>query len=297
MSHKQEGRRVLLFIWTLFCLAFFAAFLSSGNSALVSPTGDQSGAPAPELSSLLDRAGEYCDRLSRSVLNFICRERIDEWFRVEVKQSLEFRGDNITYLTREEESHAYTYDYQLVRDRDGTIRESRILLREDKKDVRVENAPLKTHSFSYAYVVMGPLGLLSRANQKDHDFKILREERIGGEPAVVIEAHPKPGVKVDHLFGTIWLRRKDAGILKIQWNPASIGNYAGIEEIGRRLKMTPIFTLTSEYAFEKNGIRFPSRYTVKEVYVKGKGRHYQRSKTEVAYDRYQFFTVETKVRY
>jgi hypothetical protein len=55
--------------------------------------------------------------------------------------------------------------------------------------------------------------------------------------------------------------------------------------------------MTSEYAFEKNGIRFPSRYIVKGSYLGKLGRRFQRSETDVTYDRYKFFTVETEVRF
>jgi len=254
-----------------------------------------SEAAGQDLPSILDRAAEYCDKLSRSALNFVCRERIDEWFYLADGPIDRWAGRN--FLDRRRATTAYVYDYQLIRDRGGEIRETRTLLKENGKDVRIPDASLKVHVFDYAYVVMGPLGLLSRSNQTVHEYRIVGEEKIEGEPAVVLEAVPKPGIIVDHLFGRIWVRRKDAGILKIQWNPASVGNYAKVEEIGRRFKMTPALLLNSEYAFEHNGIRFPSRYSVKEIYARKNGARYQRSETEVIYDRYKFFTVETEVIY
>jgi hypothetical protein len=60
--------------------------------------------------------------------------------------------------------------------------------------------------------------------------------------------------------------------------------------------MTPRIVLTSDYGIEKNGIRFPSRYTVQETYARGV-RRFQRSETTVVYDQYKFFTVETIVVY
>jgi hypothetical protein len=250
---------------------------------------------SPDLQSLLDRAAEYCDRLSRSVLNFICRERIEEWFYVERNDINELFG--MIFIDNRKERWRYVYDYQLVRDRAGLIQESRMLLEAQGKKVDIPDAPLKTHVFKYAYVVMGPLGLLSRNHQADFEYNIVREEKVGGEPAVVIEAAPKPGIRLDYLFGTIWLRKRDAGILKIQWNPSSIENYADVEEVARQLGLKPNIVMTSEYAFENNGIRFPSRYTVKESYLGKMGRRFQHSETDVAYDRYKFFTVETEVKY
>ncbi len=282
-------------------------FLMSVGSVLALSWSGHPGSPAvkaspgplasdeSDLPSLLGRAADYCDRLSRTVLNFVCRERIEEWFYVETNDINEF--SRIVFINNRKESWKYAYDYQLVRDRAGLLRESRILLEEQGKKVQVPDAPLKTHVFKYAYVVMGPFGLLSRNHRADFEYKITREEKIGGEPTVVIEAAPKPGVQLDYLFGTIWLRKRDAGILKIQWNPASMENYAGVETIAHKLNMKPNILMTSEYAFENNGIRFPSRYTVKESYLGKMGRRFQHSETDVAYDRYKFFTVETEVKY
>jgi hypothetical protein len=280
--------------------------LSMGSVLALPPTGPAriravEACPGPkaagesDLPSLLSRAADYCDRLSRTVLNFVCRERIEEWFYVERNDISEFFG--MIFIDNRKERWRYVYDYQLIRDRAGLIRESRMLLEEQGKKTQVSNAPLKTHVFNYAYVVMGPLGLLSRNHQAAFEYKIVREEKVGGEPAAVIDAAPKPGIRLDYLFGTIWLRKRDAGILKIQWNPSSIENYAGVEEVARRLRLKPEILMTSEYDFENNGIRFPSRYTVKESYLGKLGRRFRHSETDVIFDRYKFFMVETEVKF
>jgi hypothetical protein len=74
---------------------------------------------------------------------------------------------------------------------------------------------------------MGPLGLLSRERQAEHDYRVVRELEEGPDRIAVIEAVPKPGVVADHLVGTIWLRVRDAGILKIEWDPSSIDGVPG----------------------------------------------------------------------
>jgi hypothetical protein len=271
----------------------FLIVLPVSLASVSAPSLGDSPRPTKELDlpSILKKAAEYCDRLSRAVLNFVCREQVDEWFI-----PLD-RLPGTVFLGVREVTSRYVYDYQLTRERAGLIRENRTLLEEAGKEVRVPDAPLKTHIFSHAYVVMGPLGLLSRSSQADNDYRVIREEKVNGEPAVVLEAVPKPGVQSDHLFGTIWLRKSDAGILKIQWNPSSIANYEGVEAIAKELGTKPGILMTSEYAFEKNGIRFPSRYSVDENYIWRPGRRMKRSQTVVTYDRYRFFTVETDVVY
>jgi hypothetical protein len=268
-----------------------AGSLPGQSESALSPGG------GPDLALILTRAAEYCDKLDRAVLNFICREIINEWFRPSARPGFPSSGHRrIVFGTKQ--THHYVYDYQLIRGREGVVQESRTLLKEDGKDLKVPEAALKTRFFWHAKVVMGPLGLLSRERQADHDYRIVREEKIRGDTVWVVEAVPRLGVRLQHLLGTIWLRKKDAGILKIEWDPASINNYQGVEETAKRLDMTPSLLVISEYAYEKNGIRFPSRYTLKEIYSQGKsGRRFERSEIDVVYDQYKFFTVETYVKF
>lgn len=267
----------------------------SGNSAGGRQDPPPAGA-AQDLGSMLARAADYCDKLDRSVLNFVCKERIEEWFRPDFHPRVSRMGkQTFVYLGRTER-HRFLYDYQLIRDGEGYITESRTLLKEDKKDVHVADSPLKTRSFTHAKMVMGPLGILRREVQVEHEYRIVKEEKVLGDAALVIEVVPKPGPGQQHLSGTIWLRTADASVLKIEWNPASIGNFLLVADQAQRLGMNPDIVLSTEYAFEKNGVRFPSRYTAKEIYRRGKsGGKYQLAEVDVIYDEYQFFTVETRV--
>ena len=291
-------RRALRGVSVVLSLIAGAASASPGRPVTTPAEIPQtaSATAEPDLASLLNRAAEYCDKLSRAVLDFVCREKVEEWFYGE-GQNINVQLSGMVFVDNGLEKHKYIYDYQLVHDRAGRLRENRTLVQEQGKKVELRDAPLKTHIFKYAYVVMGPLGLLSRNHQADFDYKIAREEKLAGEPSVVIEAVPKPGVHPDCLFGTIWLRKRDAGILKIQWNPASMENYASVEDVGRKLRLKPDILMISEYAFETNGIRFPSRYTVKEDYRGKHGGLFEHSETVVTYDRYKFFTVETDVKF
>jgi hypothetical protein len=289
-SRPGLGERFIVGLNILACAAFLSVLIPASQAppAAQTPAG---------LKALLDKAAEYCDKLSHSVLDFVCRERIEEWLYPEATPASSWlRPARTGIFVGRRETNAYTYDYQLIRDRAGSIRENRTLLLENGKGRHVPEAPLKTRLFWHAYIVMGPLGLLSRERQTDHDYRVAGEEKVGKEMALIVEAVPKPGLRFDHLVGRIWLRPSDAGVLKIEWDPSSIENYAGVEEAAKRFQMTPRVVLTSEYAFEKNGIRFPSRYIVKEIYIRG-GRHFQRSETDIFYDQYKFFTVETQVTF
>ncbi|MGZ4887453.1 MAG: hypothetical protein ACXVJK_06565, partial [Candidatus Aminicenantales bacterium] len=197
------------------CSILLSGFFSSntGTARGLAQRLPVPGSQETELRAVLERAAEYCDRLNRSVLNFVCRERIEEWFRLAAPPGSFSYGNRVVFLSSPAKFQ-YVYDYQLIRERGGSIRETRTLLKENGKDVQVSDAPLKTHSFWHSNVVMGPLGLLSRERQADHDYRILREAKIGGDPVLVIEVVPKPDVRLEDLFGTVWLRKKDAGILR-----------------------------------------------------------------------------------
>ena len=91
------------------------------------------------------------------------------------------------------------------------------------------------------------------------------------------------------------MRKSDFSILKIEWLQQSIKGYDWVEEKAKKLGAKPRLTLIAEYGFEKSGIRFPSKYSLDEVYIKVRGR-FHASKTVVIYEDYKFFTVETEIR-
>jgi len=57
----------------------------------------------------------------------------------------------------------------------------------------------------------------------------------------------------------------------------------------------PRLTLATEFAFEKNGIRFPSSCSIEEAYAFEAGVNLVRSRTKITHTDYKFFTVETGV--
>jgi len=294
-SHQNPGRAPWAIAGTTILSLFLLAAARGPRRQQAAVAGPSSGSG---LETILARSAEYCDRLDRAVLDFVCRERIEQWLRPSAQPAVRHGVKMQAIFLGPRVDHSYIYDYQLIRDREGSFKESRTLLKEDGKDVRVPDAPLKTRRFAYAKIVMGPLGLLSRENQTGHDYRVVREEKVRGEETLVIEAIPKPGAQFQHLFGTLWLRKKDAGVVKIEWNPASIDDYQWVERTAEFLGLTPWLRITSEFAFEKNGIRFPSRCILKETYRRGTGGAlYPISEIEAVYDRYKFFTVETAVKY
>lgn len=275
------------YLWALLLLVgAFNAFASPGMQT------------KPQLDIILDKCAEYCDRLSNAVLHFICTEKVSQEVfqggQIDLHTNL---GHPVIISTRSKlEKKEFVYDYQLYY-KDNQVSEVRHLLEEDGKEKREEFAELKGLRFEHKNVIMGPVGVLSRKWQLYHDYRILKQEKFKGHDVWVIEAVPKPNQETGHLYGKIWVSRKDFSILRIEWNQHAIKGYEQLIEDCKKNNLEPFFTLISEYTFLKKGIRFPSSYELREEYSYWGNRKNLASKKIVTYDNYKFFTVETKVEY
>lgn len=255
-----------------------------------------------ELETILKKCAEYCEKLSNSALDFVCQEKVTEEiyrYSPELREQEAMTGHEeveIKGQAAEVDKNVYIYDYQLIR-KENKIREKRTLLKENGKKKNEEDAQLKTKRFKHKHIISGPIGLLSEFWQEYYDYRIIKREKYKGDRVIVIEATPIPDMETDSLYGRIWIRESDFSILKIDWDQKSIKNYDLVEEEARRLNAKPVIKFHSEYAYEKNGIRFPSKYTVTETFTRQMGWKHTMSKTTVIYKDYKFFTVETEVKY
>lgn len=276
-------------------LVIFLTFLSA---QFFSQTDNPKMSDQEELELILKKCEEYCERLNNVSLYFVCKEEIKEKIylsparsgSVALLPSGELRENKLP-------RNKYIYDYQLIRKGD-TTEEQRILIEENGQEKNDLDAQLKTTRFQHKFIVFGPIGLLGQKQQKNYDYKILKNVNYKKEKTVILEALPKFPQENNTLYGKIWIRKKDFAILKIEWEQESLENFEEIEKIAKRMNATPLITFISEFGFEKNKIRFPNKYSVEEIYIsRQRGRRFLRSKTTVVYDNYKFFTVDTKVKY
>lgn len=258
---------------------FFCSFMIIFYGFIQSLPKEKEG--SINLSQILKKTAEYCKRLDKVSLHFICNE--------EIKERIYYRF----YFRSFFRENSYVYDYQLVR-KNNTIKEQRVLIEENGEPKHEENAELKTKRFWHKYVIFGPIGLLGESQQQNHDYSVKKEEKFEGEKCFVIEVVPKFPSKARYLFGKAWVRQSDCSIMKVEWNQESMGNIDRIEKEGEKVGAKPRITFVSEYAYEKNGIRFPSKYFVKEDYVRRTRNKV--SETIVVYKDYKFFIVETEVK-
>jgi hypothetical protein len=229
------------------------------------------------LVAILKKSAEYCRRLDRAALDFVCLEEVKE-------ETVHFTRDTRVYL----------YDYQFIR-KNKQAKEKRDLIAVDGKKTKARDSSLQTVQFLYENALFGPVGLLSESWQLLHDYRLIGEDKIGEESTVVIEATPRPDFVEAHPYGRIWVKEDDGSVLKIVWDQRSLRNFKAIEEFAKSQGAEPQITAFSEYGREKNGLRFPSRNYSEQGYVLAGGRKIANARISVVYKKYKFFTVETEV--
>jgi hypothetical protein len=281
-----------------------AVFMTDAASPL-----QRQAAPSENIRSSLDalraKAAEYCRRLENSAFDFVCREEIVETIDPSLDASLKtpppdpvwipYKGPTITVSRVKKIKHTYVYDYQCVR-AGRTIREIRNQLQENGKRKIVPNAELETTIIVFGRALLGPVGFFGERFQPDYEFTLAGEDKIGKTKVLVIDARPKPGTPPSrNLFGKAWLDPATADILRIEWSESRVGHFDIFEARGRLFDRKPRLVIRSEFKAEKNGIRFPSRLFIEEAYLNKAGKAAVRSKTEVVYKDFKFFTVEVEV--
>lgn len=254
-------------ILTLFAALFAVPFLP----------GAQEGADQARLTAILKKSAEYCQRLEKAALDFVCLEEVTE-------ETVHFTRDIKVYL----------YDYQFIRKK-TEAKEKRDLISINGQRANGRDASLQTVQFLYENVLFGPVGLLNEYWQHYYDYKLIGEDKIGKEKAVVVEATPQPNMTEAHPYGKIWIKENDGSVLKIVWDQRSLRNFKAIEDYAKSQGAEPEITAFSEYGREKNGLRFPSLNYSEQGYILLSKRKIANARISVVYKKYKFFTVETQV--
>lgn len=289
----NKGASIFVLLYSLIFISLFSLGFSSWHQTQVPPEID--------IQEILKASAIYCHKLEHAAIDFVCLEEITEKvnYSRDATSGQSWRELRDTWSVRKvrltEVKNEYLYDFQYVRKNDQ-FKEIRTLLKENGQKRNEKEAKLKTINFLFKNVLMGPVGILAEPSQINYDYKILSMENLYGIPAVILDIIPKPDYKSETLFGKVWLDRSRMDILKIEWSQKNIGNFQIFEERAEKFKSEPLITMISEFAVEKNGIRFPSRFLIEEAYVNKKGKKFVRSETTVIYRDFKFFKVEVEIK-
>jgi hypothetical protein len=270
--------------------------------------GGQTKPAEIDLAPILKKTADYCRMLDASVLDFVCREEVEEKIDAsrEITNAFNLQRDSNSIGSGSlsgsprydfESENRYAYDYQCVR-ANRVLKEKRILLEINGKKRNLPVAGLQTKSLSYRNPFLCPVNLFSEDLQDSYDFRIAGTDLINDKKVIVVEAARKSdkGSGLLCLSGKAWIDPETAEILKMEWtqNPTEQAEVFSRREklTGGKLRLTTL----AEFKAEKNGFRFPCALTIEEAYLNTRGRAFIRSVTKVDFKNFHFFTVETDVR-
>jgi hypothetical protein len=294
--HKH-GLTKLFLIPAILALAVTVCAATRANS-----TGLQKGAEDEDrLQEILRSTGKYCERVKQIALHYICEEKIIdiENFFQGTSPALGMLREKKAFIIRRVNRRRYKYDYQLVR-KGEDLSEQRIMLEKNGKKKHKENADLSHLKYRSQYLIFGPVGFLSLYWQNHFTYSLIGEDTIDGEPVFIIQANPTEVRLDNYSIGRIWVN-KDFQVVRLEWEPASIQNYEDELFISRLGPFKKKVVWTVDYTVEKNGVLFPRRQLIQEVFFQESENGFEQKavkrETRFEYDAYKFFIVETDVRF
>jgi hypothetical protein len=271
--------------------------------ALAQGIFSQDAAPSADGDSLLieilKNTRAYCHKLDNFAFEFRCREEVTEDLPSKPKArlvmpSLSQPGSAPTRsVTKSETRNTYIYIYHLIRQQ-RISHEKRTLREMNRQPLLLPNAALQAVRFHFDNLTFGPIDIFGEVGRLRHEYRIAGRETFKGEKAIIVEAVPNvqtidynPGAKA-------WVREGDSAVLKIEWDPVTWPEYIEIKAAAEASNITPVVTLVTEYGVEKDGIRFPSRFFVREAYLRAEnGKAEVASEVTIDYEDYEFIRIES----
>lgn len=278
---------------------------------------EQAGTPAGAepssrsgLAKVLDGAASYSGKLKGAALEFICEERISE---IHYNFATEPKWGAISISSRETGQiisaqwfpqwdpmrtikSDYVCDYLYVRKGDR-VEERRVVLKDNGRKIPDRNTLLQEKRFTALNPVLAAVDLLGRERQALFNYRIIKTETVQGRNASVIEAIPKSGNTRGIEYAKIWVDSENFQVLRSEVQGVPLEGYDDVLRDAVQFRVRPYLLTTHTYEFEKNGVRFPGRSTIRVEYPR-RGDFYKdrtlKMKIDMRYEKYQFFTVETE---
>jgi hypothetical protein len=271
--------------------------------AAAAPQAPQSPA-ADKLAVILQKARDYCLRLDKAALDFVCQEQVEEEVNQASRPSVSapaapmpgYFGGRVVQPARVDNfsKTMLVYDYQFIR-KGSEVKERRDLLEKNGDKLSKTDAAPETKHFKFRDILSGASGLLGAGAGLRYEYKLAGEDKIRGEAVANIDCVSSPALSGRQLAGRAVVRVKDGAVLRIDWDPRSFGSYHEVQAVADLYGMKPKVQSFTEYGIEKNGVRFPTYDFTEEAYSGGGKITFVRSTTQVKYKSYKFFTVETLI--
>lgn len=251
-----------------------------------------------DLDRILMGAAKYCQSLKEASFHYICKEEINERYeRLRVKRKV----NRFTKQNRKVVKNNYLYDYQMIKTNQKIIEKRKLIKGKDNSKNHIPD--LNIQSFLNQRPVLGPIGLLLEERQRFYNYQFVKYTKLDGKRVAVIKSTPKENVITDYIYGKIWIDLDDYSVIKIITDPESIACYQWIKRLAEFLKCEPLVTHVTLYKKIHEGIRYPSKVSIAEIYRGGllsqhfRAKGWIRSKIQYSYSDYKFFNISLKVDY
>lgn len=277
----------------------------------------QEAASQAAMPVILEKCADYCDKLKGAALDYICEETIrDVNFNLPTGEELRKQSSIVITMVsgigsvsqlgisrlpfpnpERAERNEYVCDYLFVKKGEG-IQDRRIILKENGRPLPDRTKILEERRLTTLAPFLAPVRLLGRDRQPWFDYRLLKSDRIKGKESWVIEVVPKAGNAAGLEHAKVWAEKTSGRVLK-----AEIAGlpYEGYEEVLKELvqfNARARFVATYSYSVEKKGLAFPSEAKIRVNYaypgVTPERFSIERIRTDLKYDKYKFFTVETE---
>jgi len=284
-------------------------------AASTAPSDQLGQSQSIRLKEILEGSAEYCRKLLESALDYICEETIsDVFFNLaspeELKKSAvvltqiggadlitELGGTRYTAAKGKTERNKYVCDYLLIK-RGDKIESSRIILKENGHPLPDRSRHLEEVRFSSLSPFLEPGKILGHERQKLFNFRVLKEDKINGKRAFVIEAVPKLGEAGGIEYGKIWVEKEDFKVLRMEVTGLPLEGYESVLKELAQYNLKSKFATTFQYRIEKKGVAFPSNVSIRVNYpfpgLEPVAYIVEKIRTDITYEKYKFFAVETK---
>ena len=281
----------------------------------VQATGPESALQS-ELPGILGKCADYCDRLRSAALDYICEETIrDVNFNLMTDEEMKKSSVVITMMSgtgdvsqlgisnlpphspKRTEKNDYVCDYLFVKKGEG-IQDQRIILKEDDRRLPDRTKILEERRFTTLTPFLAPVRLLGRDRQPLFEYRLLKDDRFKGKETWVIEVVPKAGNAAGVEHAKVWVEKKGSQVVKAEIMGLPYEGYESIIKELVKYNTKAKFVATYSYGVEKKGLAFPSEAKIRVNYpfpgLTPEAFIIERIRTDLKYDKYKFFTVETK---
>jgi VWFA-related protein len=209
------------------------------------------------LDSLLEKAALYCEKLKKATFYFTCTEEINDGYWN--------RGNRL-------QEKRYIYDYQIIREESGELKEKRRVKPESpiletqeqekgKETGQSKDGQRALTNFVSNYPYLMPINMLSQENRPKYRYRLVGTDSISGRTLYKVSVEPKQdGVMFDEShYGVVWIDEMDGTVYKIRIAPDSLGGIKQLKKLARqkrnRLKVSDVHW----YEVLREGVRFPSK--------------------------------------